>query len=306
MRLVIAVFVVAIAACAHPATSPLPHVTPFIDTFAAAIAARDARAAAARFAPDAELSVSAGPALHGRSAIAHGFDELFARFANTRVAVGRQWIGRDASAFELVFAAARNGKPIGVVAAAVVTFDRAGEVVTARLFIDVPTIVGQIDPSRLPEGARPRAPVTSPPAGTAVSTTTGTTTEAANLAVADASWARLDAHDPDGILAAATPDFLYEDYAGPAPLDLAGTHALLERWLGLVPDFMIAAKPTHFAAGEDVITESIEQMTFHGRAITLRGLDVKHFERGRVTHEWQYANSAGSLHALFGITFEVP
>jgi hypothetical protein len=33
--------------------------------------------------------VIAGPALHGRSAIAHGFDELFAQFANTRVTVGR-------------------------------------------------------------------------------------------------------------------------------------------------------------------------------------------------------------------------
>jgi hypothetical protein len=28
--------------------------------------------------------------------------------------------------------------------------------------------------------------------------------------------------------------------------------------------------------------------------------------RGHVTHEWQYANSAGSLGALFGLTFALP
>lgn len=304
MRLAIAAVV--IAGCARSATSPALPGLPFTDAFAAAIAARDARAAAAWFATDAEVSVIAGPALHGRAAIARGFDALFARFAGARVTIGRQWISRDASVFEFVFTAARDGKPVGVVAAAVVLFDRAGAVVTARLYIDVPTIVGQIDPSRLPEGARPRAPVTSPPAGAAVNTAAGTPIEAANLAAADASWARLDAHDPAGVLAAAAPDYVYDDFAGPAPLDLAGTRTLLERWLGLVPDFTITAKPIHFAAGDDVITESIEHMTFRGRAVTLHGLDVKHFERGRIIREWQYANSAGSLGALFGITFEVP
>jgi len=243
---------------------------------------------------------SVGPSVRCRIPAGH------VRLAAARVTIGRQWIGRAASVLEFVFTAARAGKSIGVVAAAVVRFGRAGEVVTARLYIDVPTIVGQIEPSRLPEGARTRAPVTSPPAGVALRTTTDTTTEAENLAAATASWARLDAHDPTGVLAAAAPDYRYEDFAGPASLDLAGTHALLERWLGLVPDFAIAAQPTLFAAGDDVITESIEHMTFRGHAVTLHGLDVKHFEGGRVTREWQYANSAGSLGALFGIRFEVP
>jgi hypothetical protein len=304
MRLAIAAF--SIAACAHSATSPAPPAQPFTDTFAAAIAARDARAAAARFATDAEVSVIAGPTAHGRAEIVRGLDALLTRFANAHVTIGRRWTSRDISVLEFVFTATRDNKPIGVVAAAVATFNGTGEVATARLYIDVPTIVGQIDPSRLPEGARTRMSVTIPPAGTAANTTTGTATEAANLAATDASWARLDAHDPAGVLAAAAPNYVYDDFAGPAPLDLAGTQALLERWLRLVPDFTIAAAPVHFAAGDDVITESIEHMTFRGRPITLRGLDVKHFEHGRVTREWQYANSAGSLGALFGITVEAP
>lgn len=304
MRLAITAAV--IAACAHPAASPTPLAQPFADAFATAIAARDAGAAAAWFAPDAKVSVIAGPALQGRAEIARGFDALFARFASARVAIGRRWTSRDASVIELVFTAVRKGKPIGVVAAAVIVFDRAGQVAAARVYIDVPTVVGQIDPSRLPEGARGRAPVTGPPAGTTASTATGNAAEAANLTAATASWARLDAHDPAGVLAAAAPGYVYDDFAGPAPLDLAGTRALLERWLGMVPNFAIVSRPVHFAAGDDVITESIEQMTFRGCAVTLHGLAVKHFEHGRVLREWQYANSAESLGALFGIVFEAP
>jgi len=135
--------------------------------------------------------VIAGPALHGRAEIARGFDALLARFANARVAIGRQWTGRDAAVIELVFTAVRAGKPIGVVA-------------------------------------------------------------------------------------------------------------------GMVPDFAIVARPVHFAAGDDVITESIEHLTFRGRAVTLHGLAIKNFEHSRVRREWQYANSAASLGALFGIAFEVP
>lgn len=304
MRL--AITAVILAACAYPAALPTPSAQPFAEAFAKAIAARDADAAAARFGPLASVSLIAGPTLHGRAEIARGFDALLTRYSDAHVLIGRQWTGRDAAVIELVLTAMRSGKPIGVVAGTVLTFDRAGLVATARVYLDVPTVIGQIDPSRLPEGARVRAPVTAPPAGTTSSAATGSAAEVANLATATASWARLEAHDPAGVLAAAALDYVYDDFAGPAPLDLAGTRALLARWLGMVPDFAIVARPAHFAAGHDVITESVERMTFRGRAITLHGLTVKHFENGRVRHEWQYANGAESLGALLGLTFEVP
>jgi hypothetical protein len=91
-----------------------------------------------------------------------------------------------------------GSKPISVRAAAVITFDRAGKVATARLYVAVPTIVGRSIPAgcpRAPEGARTRAPGTSPPAGAAVITAAGTATEAANLAATDASWARPRHHE---------------------------------------------------------------------------------------------------------------
>jgi len=296
-----------LAACAGSSPTPSrPRPAELAAEFAAAASAHDAHAAAALFAPDASVSLVEGAELHGRVATEAALADLLARFSVARVAIGRQWLAGDALVIELVLTGMRANRPVGVAAAAVVALDRSGQIASVRLFVDIPTLVGQIDPARLPDGARTRAPLSGPPAGTAIATTTGSPTEAANLASANASWAGLDAHDPGKVLAAAAPDYIYDDFAGPAPLDQAGTRALLERWLGMVPDFRIAAEPTHFAAGDDVITESVEQMTFRGKAITLRGLDIKHFERGRVTREWQYANGAGSLAALLGIELVVP
>lgn len=296
-----------LAACAGSSPTPArPRASELAAAFAASMSAHDAHAAAALFAPDATVAVVEGSELHGRVATEAALADLLARFSVARVAIGRQWRSRDVSVIELVLTATRANRPVGVAAAAVVTLDRGGQITSARLFVDIPTLVGQIDPAKLPEGARTRAALSEPPAGTAIATTTGSPTEAANLASADASWAGLDAHDPATVLAAAAPGYIYDDFAGPAPLDQAGTHALLARWFGIVPDFRIAAEPTHFAAGDDVITESVEQLTFRGKAITLRGLDIKHFEGGRVTHEWQYANGAGSLAALLGIELVVP
>ena len=303
----LALTVLTLAACAGSSPAPSrPRAAELAAAFAAAMSAHDAHAAAALFAPDASVALVEGSELHGCVATEAALADLLVRFSVVRVAIGRQWLARDASVIELVLTAMRANRPVGVAAAAVVALDRSGQITSARLFVDIPTLVGQIDPAKLPEGARTRAAISGPPAGTAITTSTGSPTEAANLASADASWARLDAHDPAGVLAAAAPGYVYDDFAGPAPLDEAGTRALLERWLGMVPDFRIAAEPTHFAAGDDVITESVEQMTFRGNAITLRGLDIKHLERGRVTREWQYANGAGALAALLGIKLVLP
>jgi hypothetical protein len=45
--------------------------------------------------------------------------------------------------------------------------------------------------------------------------------------------------------------------------------------MALVPDFAITSKPTYFAAGDDVIAESVEHMTARVHAVVLHGLDVK-------------------------------
>ncbi len=255
-----------------------------------------------RFAGDAEVAVVAGPTMQGRAAI----DAWSARYPGLHLASGRRWIHGMTEVVELAITGTWSGHAVGVPAAAILTFDRAGLIATARVYLDVPTLVGQVSPERLPAGAKTRAPITGPLTGSATTTSTGSPSEAANLATTGAIWARLDAHDPAGVLASSAPGYIYDDYSGPAPLDLDGTHRLLDGFLGLVQDFTIVEKPTYFAAGAFVITESVEHMMFRGKQITLHGLDIKEFVDGRVAREWQYANGAEVLSALLGVTIDLP
>ena len=299
-RLRVAIACSVLVACGAPARPSAPAADR-VHVFVDALAAKDITSAAALFSTDAEASLVAGPGVHGRAAIAAALDSLSKRFAGLHVAVGRRWIHGSTQVIEL----AVTGRSVGVAAAAIVTLDREGLISVARIYVDVPTLVGQIAPERLPEGVQTRGGITGVLTGTAVVTATGSSTEAANLATTATIWARLDAHDPAGVLASAARGYVYDDYSGPAPLDLDGTRKLLDGFLGLVQDFTIVEKPTYFAAGAFVITESVEHMSFRGKPITLHGLDIKEFADGRVAREWQYANGAEVLQALLGITVEV-
>lgn len=274
--------------------------------FGDAIAANDATGAAALFAPDAELAIVAGPSARGRAAIGSAISRLGTRFPGLQVVTGRRWTRGTTHVIELVMTAKVGPRPIGVPAVAIATLDGAGLVSAARIYIDVPTLVGQLAPDRLPEGITPRAPIASPLTGTVAITASGSPEEAQNFATTGAIWARLDAHDPAGVLAPSAPGYIYDDYSGPAPLDLAGTRKLLDGFMGLVQDFTIVEKPTYFAAGSYVITEAVEHMKYQGALVTLHGVSIKEFAGGRVVREWQYANGAEVLRALLGIVVEVP
>lgn len=297
------------AACAHPCVpdqaGTSSAATRFASSLAAAFAAHDATAVAALFAPGADLELVGGPrARHGRAGIEDAVCEALARYAHAHLSLGRIWAGDSAAVVELVFGGVRDEHSVGVVAAAVIAFDSAGLARAARIYLDVPTLVGQVDRSHLPDGVEIRAPVTAPP-GTGVTVSHHTATEAANLAATDRIWGRLDAHDAAGTLAPSSDDYVYDDFSGPAPLDKPATQHMVAGFLTLVPDFVIASRPTYFAAGDDVITESVEHMTARGQAVVLHGLDVKRFAHGRVKHEWQYANGAEALTRLLGIAIEL-
>jgi hypothetical protein len=296
-------------ACAPPRlpdpVAPSPA-TGFASALATAFAVHDAGAVAALFAPGADLElVGDAGARHGRAAIEDTMREVFARYAGARLSTGRTWVGDSAAVVELVFDGVRDGHPVGVVGAAVIAFDSAGLARTARIYVDVPTLVGQVDRSRLPDGVAIRPPVAAPP-GSGLAVSRHTTTEAANLAATERIWSRLDAHDAAGTLAPSSDGYVYDDFSGPAPLDKPATERMVSRFVALVPDFVIASKPTFFAAGDDVITDSVEHMTARGQAVVLHGLDVKRFENGRVTREWQYANGAEALARLLGVVVELP
>jgi hypothetical protein len=192
-------------------------------------------------------------------------------------------------------------KAIGLVGAVVVDFDEQGLAKTQRIYLDVATLLGQVQPGLLPTGMKVRAAMTEVPAGVAVLESSGAPGEAKNLDATNAIWARLEAHAPAEVMALSSEDYVYEDFAAPGALRRAETQQMVAGFLAAVPDFKIAAKPVQIAAGDDVVTEMIERATFKGRPITLHGLDVKRFENGKVVKEWQYANGVEALTQMLGL-----
>jgi hypothetical protein len=202
--------------------------------------------------------------------------------------------------FEFVLRGEREQRPFAVTGAAVVSFDDAQRARTLRLYFDVITLRGQIDPTTLPAGMKVRTATAAVSNGTGVLSSAGTAEEKANLELTNAIWAALDAHDPALVMASSSDDYVYEDFAAPHALNKVETERVVAGFLAAIPDFEIAAKPVQIAAGDEVVTEMIEHGTFRGRAITLHGLDVKRFAGGRVVEEWQYSNYAEVLSELFG------
>jgi predicted SnoaL-like aldol condensation-catalyzing enzyme len=285
--------------------------TGFAKNASEAFTAHDAQKASVLFTEDAVLSLVGQPdGDRGRAAIEQEGTELFDRYRDARLTIGRVWVGQEASVIEFVFHGTRSAgellgaqvpeRPVGLAGASVVVFDHDGRVRTLRVYLDVATLVGQVEPALLPSGMKIRPVVTAVPAGTAVFASEGTPGEAKNLAVTNQIWAALDAHEVVDVMAPASDDYVYEDYSGPGPLNKADTQRMVARFLAVVPDFAITAKPVQIAAGGDVVTEMVEQATFDGKPVTLHALDVKRFERGKVVLEWQYANYVEALIQLHG------
>jgi ketosteroid isomerase-like protein len=313
--------VLLLAACrdrSAPAASPDPPrptsteaATGFAKKASQAFAAHDAQKAGVLFADDAVLSLVGQPDGDRRgAAIEQELAELFERYRDTKLTIGRVWVGQEASVIEFVLSGTRSAgemlgaqvpeRPVGLVGASVVVFDDAGRVRTMRVYLDVATLVGQVEPALLPSGMKIRPVVTEAPAGADVLASKGTPGEARNLDATNRIWAALDAHDAADVMALASDDYVYEDYSGPGPLTKADTQQMVARFLAVVPDFAITEKPVQFAAGDDVVTEMVEQATFDGEPVILHGLDVKRFASGKVVLEWQYANYVEALTQLHG------
>lgn len=318
---VLIISVLLLAACrdrSAPAANPVPPrptstetATDFAKKASEAFAARDPQKAAVLFTEVAVSSLIGQPSGNrGRAAIEQAVAELFDRYRDTKLTIGRVWVGQEASIIEFVFSGTRLAgemlgtqvpeRPVGLVGASVLVFDDHGRVRTLRVYLDVATLVGQVEPTLLPSGMKIRPVVTAVPAGTDVFTSKGTPGETKNLAVTNRIWAALEAHEVADAMALASDDYVYEDYSGPAPLKKADTQQMVARFLAAVPDFAITEKPVQFAAGDDVVTEMVEQATFDGKPVTLHALDVKRFESGKVVLEWQYANYVEALTQLHG------
>jgi hypothetical protein len=120
--------------------------------------------------------------------------------------------GKDTSVIEFAFSGARfadaTARTFGLVGASSVTFDNEGLVMSARVYIDLATYVGQTEPERLPSGATVRAVTITCPAGTNVVESNGTPTEARNRRVAPPYLPHAGLRPSLGLQSSDTPLFL--------------------------------------------------------------------------------------------------
>jgi ketosteroid isomerase-like protein len=299
--------VVVFVACGAPAGAPAPRepaprrapvATRFATALANDVARGDTAGAAGLFAPDAHVELVGDRG--ERTDIAGTLRALTAAFSNIHVEIGRVWIDRPqtTAVIELVFSGRAGDRDVGVAGAAVVTF-RDDRATALRLYLDLVTALGQIDRSRVPAQLSIRGLEPHPTRGVFVAT--GAANEAANLSVANAVWDALDAHDADRVLATASDDYRYIDYAAPKVLSRNETRDMVAGFLAIATGFRIAAKPVQFAAGDFVITEMVERAAPTGKEIELHGLDIKRITNGHVVEEWQYSNYFEVLGQLAGI-----
>jgi hypothetical protein len=298
----------ALAIACSPARGPVP---PSPDReigarLAAAFNAHDGDQLRALFTDDARVVLigDADPV-----APARGLAALVARFPDARLAVGRTWSGATATVVELVFRGTSSAgpvlgrmapaRPVAVASAAVLALGPTGQIAALRLYVDVATALGQIDPALLPAGIEPHPFDGEPAAATFLAR--GSAAEAHRLALANAIWDALEAHDAARVMAGARADYRYLDFAAPHVLDKAETQQMVGRFVAAVPDFRIAAKPVQIAAGDYVVTEMVEQATLAGAPITLHALDVKQFDHELVIAEWQYSNGVEILSLVRGM-----
>lgn len=298
-----------LAACGAAPRSAAPPGTPatLIHQVAAAFDAHDPGRVRAAFTAEARATLigDAAPV-----ALAPPLTAIFARYRDAHLAIGRIWIGASATVVEFVFRGtcaagpllgiAVPERPVGVAGAAVLTFDCDGRANAVRIYLDIATLLGQIEPALLPASADIR-PIEPEPA-TQTFEARGTPAETHNLAFANTIWDALDAHDATRVMATAAPDYRYVDFAAPHVLGKAATQQMVGEFLSAVSDFRIAGKPVQIAAGDYVVTEMIETARLADHPITLHGLDIKRFVGGAVVEEWQYSNYIEILTQVRGMT----
>src|SRR6185436_3686684 len=165
-----AIAILAFAACgaapkAEPAALAAPDAGELAGRIVAAFAARAPAAIVARFSEDASALLVGDRARRGRVELGRDAASIFAAYREPRLELGRIWSAPPVAVIEVVFRGRHGDREVGVAGAAIVRFD-GGLVRDLRVYLDVATLWGQIDPSRLPDGAEIRGIEPAPATGT--------------------------------------------------------------------------------------------------------------------------------------------
>jgi predicted ester cyclase len=199
-----------------------------------------------------------------------------------------------------------TNKPVGIYQAHLVRTDPAGSrIVKEEFYSDSGSLMAQIGLNPMP--ARPVA--TPAAAAPTVVIAAGTPAELGNIELLRAQMAAYNSHDAKGVSAFSAPDLVLHDMGMPADQTAKESLAGMQAFFSAFPDAKLAPESIWAAGNYVVATGRLEATNTGpmpamgvrkptGRAVSLRYLDITHWERGKIEEEWLFYDSSAFMGQL--------
>jgi steroid delta-isomerase-like uncharacterized protein len=304
------------AAAAPPTAAPPPKpvlsevIPKTIKTGVDAWDAHDAAKVAGNYEPTGKLVIPGMPDATGKDALMAEARTDFTAYSDFKVAVTRGFIKGNTAVFEWVITGKNDGpmmgKPasgrsMGVAGVSVATFDDDGLMKEEHRYVDLPTILGQLDPKA--KAGTFRAPMTLPTGATEWHIAKGTPDEAKTVAQGDAIIKADASKDEKALMATVTDDYVWQDNTSPTPITPANLKTAQGAYNTAFPDWAMTPTVTMGVDGYYVL-ETVFSGTQKGpmgpvkasnKPVKTSMVDIQLLKDGKATKEWSYMNSADVL-----------
>jgi predicted ester cyclase len=201
---------------------------------------------------------------------------------------------------------AATNKAIGVIVGHVVRWDATGDkAAREQSYSDTATQLAQLGLSPAP--ARPV--MAKSPVATIVAISSGSATEAKNLAVFRAQMEAFNQHDLEAVESYNATDAVFHDLTAPTDTDRKGNSATLSGFFRGFPDCRLTT-PTLWAAGDYVVAQGTFEGTntgavpamgiakATGKPVRLNFFEITRFEGGQVKDDWLVLESMAMAQQL--------
>ena len=271
----------------------------------------DAAAIAAMYEPTGKLVIPGEPVWSGKDGITAEAKQTFTAYPDFKLAITRSFTKGNVVALEWVITGKNDGpamgqkatgRSMGVNGASVLTFDDDGLIKDDHRYVDIPTIMSQLDPKA--KAGSFRAVATLPTGATEDKTSKGTPDEQKVMDAAKPFYAAFEGNKPNDFAATVTDDSVGDDYGSPASVKGAKAFgAMASTYWKTFPD-IAQTKPVQFVAGDTLVVEGTMTGTQKGalgpikatnKPISLRFVDITRWKDGKVVRFATYADSAELL-----------
>jgi ketosteroid isomerase-like protein len=297
------------AAAPTPVVSQTDKELMTLKSFGAALGAHDTTALGALFTPDAVIKFAGAPDQTRDAYLGHEKDN-FASFPDSKGAARRIFVKNDVAIVEWTMTgtntgpapmgAPSTGKTVGINGVDVMWFTPDGLVKELHRYMDVPTMMGQL--GMMPPKMKTRAVAPMPDGQPDVHVSKNTPDEDKNAAGAVAVQKMFETHDAKGFAQTSSDDIVWDDMAGPAPMN--GKKAMLGYFnmvTKAVPDMKMNC--TTWAVDDYIIEECAMTGTNKGplvapdmkiaatnKPLNLHSVDVIQMKDGKAVKGYSYGN----------------